>query len=180
MATASRIFSAAGQMREATALSTLAASALALEPGQMCLVSMACRGGDGLLPLAITHAQPTASRQLQRLLAPRRQTPADAFSRAVFRSGGALRMAISSPRLLRLWLPDAYWPYVERTGVNSVLAAALRDHNRVFGTLLLWRERDHPAFDELDLAYVVSLAARLTLGLATDPMLASMAPASVS
>jgi hypothetical protein len=176
MATASRIFSAAD---EATALSTLAASALAVEPGQMCLVSMACRGADGVLPVAIAHARPTESRQLQRVLVPRRQTPADAFSRAVFRSGGALRMAISSPRLLRLWLPEAYWAYVERTGVSGVLAAALRDRNRVFGTLLLWRERDYPAFDELDQAYVVSLAARLTLGLATHPTAVSMAPSAV-
>ena len=141
----------------------------------MCLVSMACRGGDGLRPVAVAHARPTESRKLQRFLAPDRQTPADAFSRAVFRSGGALHMAISSPRLLRLWLPEAYWPYAERTGVSGVLAAALRDRDRVFGTLLLWRERDQPAFNELDQAYVVSLAARLTLGLATHPMAASMA-----
>ena len=29
-------------------LSTVAAGALAAEPGQLCLVSLACRGGDGL------------------------------------------------------------------------------------------------------------------------------------
>jgi GAF domain-containing protein len=86
-------------------------------------------------------------------------------------------MAISSPRVLRLWLPETYWPSAERAGVSSVLAAALRDRDRVFGTLLLWREHDQPAFNELDEAYVVSLAARLTLGLARHPMAASMAPA---
>jgi hypothetical protein len=175
MATASRIFAAAAG---ADALAALAASALAEEPGQMCLVSMACREGDGLRPVAVAHARPTESRKLQRFLAANRPTPpADAFSRAVLRSGGALHMAISSPRVLRLWLPEAYWPSAERAEVSSVLAAALRDRERVFGTLLLWRERDEPAFNELDQAYVVSLATRLALGLATLPMAAWMTPA---
>src|SRR6185312_14725422 len=114
MSTASGIFAAAGQ--GAHAVPALAANALAAVPGQMCLVSMACRGGDGLRPVAVAHAQPGESRKLRRLLAPNRATPrvSDAFSRAVFRSGGALRMAISSPRVLRLWLPEDYWPTAER------------------------------------------------------------------
>ena len=177
MATASHLFSAAS---DPIALSTLAARVLAGEPGQMCLVSMACRGGDGLRPVAVAHERPTESRRLQRILAPNRRTPPDAFSCEVYRSGGALRMVISSQLQLPLWLPDAYWACVERTGVSGVLAAALRDRDRVFGTLLLWRERDRPAFNELDQAYVVSLAARLTLGLATHPMAASGAPAALA
>jgi hypothetical protein len=176
MATASRIFSVA---EDVEALSNVAAGMLAVEPGQLCLVSLACRGGDALRPVALAHERPTESRTLRRVLTPQLRTPADAFSREVFRSGGALRMVISRPRQLRLWLPDAYWAYVERTGVSGVLAAALRDRDRVFGTLLLWRERDQPAFNELDQAYVVSLAARLTLGLATHPMAASMALAAL-
>jgi hypothetical protein len=163
MATASDIFTAAG---DAEALSNLAASALAVEPGQLCLVSLASPGSDSLRPVAVAHERPTESRRLSGVVAPRRHTPADAFSRAVLRSGGALHMAISSPRLLRLWLPAAYWPFVERTGVSGVLAAALRDGDRVIGALLLWRERDQPAFNELDQAYVTSLGSRLALGLA--------------
>jgi hypothetical protein len=177
MATASRIFGAGEAIED---LSNVAAGVLATEPGQLCLVSLACRGGDGLRPVALAHARAAESRALRRVLAPRLQTPADAFSREVFRSGGALRMVISSPRQVQLWLPDAYWAYVERAGVSSVLAAALRDRERVFGTLLLWRERDQPAFDEFDQAYVTSLAARLTVGLATHPMAASRTPAPLS
>lgn len=162
MAAASRIFAAAA---DADGLTNVAAGALAAEPGQLCLVSLACHGGDGLRPVALSHVRPTESRRLRRVLAPDLQTPADAFSRAVFRSGGALRMAINSPRQLQLWLPDAYWAYVERAGVSGVLAAALRDERRILGALLLWRERGEPAFDEFDQAYVTSLAARLSVGL---------------
>lgn len=164
MATAARVFSAT---TDATALLNLAAGELAAEPGQMCLVSLANSAGDSLRPVAVAHERPAVSRSLSRIVAPRCQTPADAFSRAVLRTGGALRMAIGSPHMLRLWLPNVYWPYAERAGVSGVLAAALRDHDRVVGTLFLWRERDQPAFDEVDQAYVMSLAARLTLGLAT-------------
>jgi GAF domain-containing protein len=87
-------------------------------------------------------------------------------------------MAIGSPHVLRLWLPSVYWPYAERAGVSGVLAAALRDRDRVFGALLLLRERDQPAFNEVDQAYVTSLAARLALGLTTHPLLASIAPSA--
>jgi GAF domain-containing protein len=169
MTTASRIFAAAP---DATALPQLAASALADAPGQMCLLSLT--GGDGanLRPMALAHVRPNASRRLHGVLAPIHQTPADAFSREVLRSGRALRMPIGSPRLLRLWLPDAYWPYVEQVGVSGVLAAALRDRDRVVGTVLLWREHGQPAFDESDQAYVVSLGARLALGLAAHPRVA--------
>src|ERR1700704_6406801 len=80
MATASRIFAAAGGTR---ALAEVAAGVLAVEPGQMCLVSLAC-GGDGLRPVALGHARRTEERGLQRVLAPHLETPADAFSRAVF------------------------------------------------------------------------------------------------
>lgn len=177
MATASRIFAATDGI---DGLANVAAGVLAVEPGQMCLVSLACRGGDSLRPVALAHARPTESRTLRRVLGARRHTPADAFSREVFRSGGALRMVIRSPRQVRLWLPDAYWTYVERAGVSSVLAAALRDRERIFGTLLLWRERDRPAFDEFDQDYVTSLAARLTVGLATHPMAVSRAPAALT
>lgn len=177
MATASRLFSAACS---ANALADLAASALAVEPGQMCLLSLAGHGGESLRPVALAHVRPNVSRTLNRLVVPSRQTPADAFSRAVLRSGSALRMAIGSPSMLRLWLPDVYWPYVERAAVSGVLAAALRDDNRVFGALLLWRERDQPAFDELDQAYVMSLAARLALGLATHPLVAPIAPGALA
>jgi GAF domain-containing protein len=172
MSTASRLFSATC---DPGALPDLAASLLAVEPGQMCVVSLAGPGDESLRPVAIAHVRPNVSRSLRGIVAPDRNTPADAFSRTVLRSGRALRMAIGSPHVLRLWLPSVYWPYAERAGVSGVLAAALRDRDRVFGALLLLRERDQPAFNEVDQTYVTSLAARLALALTTHPLLASIA-----
>jgi GAF domain-containing protein len=169
MAAASHIFAAAP---DANALPKLAATALADTPGQMCLVSLAGQGDESLRPVAIAHARPNAARNLHPVLAQDPHTPADAFSCEVFRSGRALRMQIGRPRILRLWLPDVYWPHVERVGVSGVLAAALRHRGRVVGALLLWRERDQPAFDASDQAYVVSLAERLAFGLATHQLVA--------
>jgi GAF domain-containing protein len=136
----------------------------------MCLVSLASSGGEGLRPVAVAHRRASASRYLRSVIGQQRDTPPDAFSKAVLRSGGALRMAISRPDQLRLWLPPVYWPYVERVAVNGVLAAALTGRNRAFGALLLWREGDQPPFDESDETYLVILAMRLALGLADHPL----------
>jgi GAF domain-containing protein len=170
MAGASRLFSAAA---DADALPDLAARALAIEPGQMCVVSLADRSGANLRPVAVAHIRLNVERNLRHAVLDAHRPSADAFSHAVLRSGSALRMVIDSPSMLRLWLPDVYWPYVERAAVSGVLAAALRDRERVFGALLLWREGNQPPFDELDQAYVVSLAQRLGLGLATHALVAS-------
>jgi GAF domain-containing protein len=167
MATASRLYTAAAG---SDALPGLTAKALANVPGQMCLVSLTSKGGEDLRPVAISHAHAGAARKLRNAIVTGRNAPADAFSHTVLRSGGALRMAISRPRQLRLWLPPVYWPYVEQAAVSGVLAAALTDRNRAFGALLLWREGDQPAFDESDEAYVVALATRLALGLADHPL----------
>jgi GAF domain-containing protein len=175
MATASRLYAAAAG---SAALPSLTAKALATQPGQMCMVSFVARGDEGLRPVAASHAQAGTARYLRSVIVPRRNTPADAFSHTVLRSGGALRMAITRPRQLRLWLPAVYWPYVERAGVTGVLAAALMERGQPFGALLLWRERDQPPFDESDQAYVVTLAARLALGLAEHPLVGSAPTAS--
>jgi GAF domain-containing protein len=159
MAAASELFS--GQS-DTPQLLTAAADALSAEPGPVCLVSVADTGGD-LLPLAIAHADPTASRALQSILARSRSAPADAFSCMVARTGGSLRVAISIPWLLELWLPAAYLAYAKRTQISNVLAAALVRQGTVQGTLLLWREHGQPAFSEADEAYVTGLAARLAL-----------------
>jgi hypothetical protein len=170
MATASGLFAAAA---ETDSLPDLTATALAVAPGQMCLVSLAPSGGEGLRPVAVSHARASSSRYLRSVIVPQRKTPADAFSHTVLRSGGVLRMAINRPRQLRLWLPPVYWPYVERTAVSGVLAAALTERKRAFGALLLWREHDQPPFDESDEAYLVTLAMRLALGLAHHPIVSS-------
>jgi hypothetical protein len=167
MATASRLYTAAAG---SDALLGLTAKALANVPGQMCLVSLAPGSGGGLRPVAVSHALAGATRHLRNVIVAGRNTPADAFSDTVSRSGGGLRMAISRPRQLRLWLPPVYWRYVERAAVSAVLAAALTDRDRAVGAVLLWREGDQPAFDESDEAYVVSLATRLALGLADHPL----------
>ncbi|MDQ6673758.1 MAG: hypothetical protein M3069_23940 [Chloroflexota bacterium] len=176
LASASRLFSAAA---EGKPLPDLVASALAAEPGEMCLVSLADRTGASLRPVAVAHRRPSVGRKLHSIVSAATPTPADAFSHAVLRSGSALRMAISNPSMLRLWLPEVYWPYTDCAAVSGVLAAPLIDREWVFGALLMWRERDQPRFDELDQAYVVSLAQRLALGLVTHPVVSSTPPAAL-
>jgi GAF domain-containing protein len=78
-------------------------------------------------------------------------------------------MAITNPKLLRLWLPHQYWAYAERQRVSSVLAVPLVHDRRVLGTFLLWRERGQPAFGAADEAYVSVLAGRLAVALAHPP-----------
>ena len=143
-----------------------AAEELAHELGQACLVSLLGAPDGGLQPVSIAHARPRSARVLRRLIGTQHAPLSDAFSRAVQRTGGALRMRSGRPRQFRLWLPEAYWHYAEGTPMTSVLAAALRQRRGVVGTLLLWREGDQPAFDAADEAYVVELAARLAQALA--------------
>jgi hypothetical protein len=138
------------------------ATALASQPGQACVVSLAGRGGARLRPVAVAHERASTAQCLRQNLVPAK---ADAFSRTVQRSGRALRMRIDSPAVLRLWLPDEYWPYAERAALSGVLAVALTRRTSVLGTLLLWRERDQPAFADADQDYVVEVAARIALAL---------------
>jgi GAF domain-containing protein len=164
MLTASRLFLGANAAAED--LLQLSASTLAYEPGQMCLISLAARSqADSLRPAAVAHVDPTAHAQLQRILLDARSLPADAFSRAAFRARSAVRMNIENRRVLRLWLPAPYWPYVERVGIASVMGLAIRARSRPVGTLLLWRQPGLPAFDRADQEYVACLAARLALAL---------------
>jgi hypothetical protein len=176
MATASRLYAAGSQPHE---LPVLAAHELAIDPGDMCLVSLRSNALEALRPVAVAHARPSAQRHLRSVVASRERAekddtttttttpPADAFSQTVVRTRGTLRMTIDSPRQLRLWFPPVYWPYLERAGVSSVMAAALVHRHLVLGALLLWRERDQPAFDTSDAEYVSQLATRVALGLRT-------------
>ncbi|HEY3062713.1 MAG TPA: hypothetical protein VGL99_27385 [Chloroflexota bacterium] len=162
MRTAAALFGAAA---DAPPLVMRTAESLAQAPGQACLVSLVGPAGGELGPVAVAHAEARHTRALRRIVGHARRVAADAFSRTVQRTGGALCLSITRPRQLRLWLPEAYWSYAERRAVHGVLAVALRRRRRVVGTLLLWREADQPGFDEADQAYVVELAGRVALGL---------------
>jgi GAF domain-containing protein len=140
------------------------ARTLALEPGQMCLVSLVHQ--DVLQPVVVDHAGMDAANHLRSLIVPGRATPADAFSLQALRTGRTYKMPIGDPRLPPLWLPSAYWSYTERVHINGVLAAPLRTREERLGALLLWRENGAPAFDEADADYVDGLAARLAVALA--------------
>jgi hypothetical protein len=160
LSTASDLFAAAGDTRS---LLRGTAEALAAAPGAMCLVSLA--DGDVLRPYTVAHRSPGASRRLRRILTEASASPADAFSRSVQRNAGALRMSVGSTRLLRLWLPRAYWSYVERVRVSEVVAAALVQQSQVLGTVLLWRESGQAAYSREDQAYVQAVARRVAMGL---------------
>lgn len=162
MRMADRIFSTAA---DTTDLLQMAVEALAAQPGHACLISLL--DGEGTLrPVCVAHAGPEGSVDLRPRLLAAQPTVADAFSRAVQRSGGSLRMRIGNPRLWRLWLPPAYWTYADQVHVAAVLAAALSRHGRVVGTLLLWREgASARCFTAADQAFVTAMAGRLALGL---------------
>jgi hypothetical protein len=160
MAAASDLFARAN---DTPSLLRITAEALAAGPGCMCLVSLV--GDDGLEPYAIAHGRPAAQRRLRRIVADPAGIPADAFSRTVHRTCGPLRMPIGSAHVLRLWLPHAYWSYLERVRVQGVLAAPLARGGQVLGTLLLWRECEQATYAEADQAYVSALAGRLALDL---------------
>jgi hypothetical protein len=152
----------AGVRLDSVCLLSEAAESLALDPGEMCLISLG--SGEGRLrPTVIAHAEPGVRKQLQRILG--RGLAPDAFSRSVARSLSSLNMPISQPRLMRLWLPPQLWACAETAEVNSVLACALVRARCLVGTLLLWRERKHSAFVEEDLSYVTALGERLALAL---------------
>jgi hypothetical protein len=121
--------------------------------------------GNTLEPVTIAHQRGGLIRTLREGMRGGLRPAADAFSREVQRTGRSLRMPIVNPRQLELWLPSAYLPLAEGTGVCGVLAAALTNRSRVVGTLLVWRERGQPPFAEADEAYVSALATRLGLGL---------------
>jgi hypothetical protein len=159
-ATASDLFASA---RDTRSLLRGTAEALAGAPGAMCLVSLA--DGEVLRPYTVAHRSPGSSRRLRRIVAEASASSADAFSRSVQRNAGSLRMSLGSTRLLRLWLPPAYWAYVERVRVREVVAAALAQRGQVLGTVLLWRESGQSAYSREDQAYVQAVAARVSMGL---------------
>jgi hypothetical protein len=159
-ATASDLFASA---RDARSLLRGTAEALAAAPGAMCLVSLA--EGGVLRPYTVAHRSPGSARRLRRIVAEAHASPADAFSRSVLRNAGSLRMSVGSTRLLRLWLPKAYWSYVERVRVREVVAAVLARQGQVLGTVLLWRESGQLAYSREDQAYVHAVAQRVSMGL---------------
>ena len=180
MRTAERVFATTS---DPPGLLQTAAEALALQPGHACLISLVePDGAAGVLrPVWLAHARPSAIGELRAavlgagagpsqasILASTARTTAgtDAFSRAVQRTGGTLRMQLDNPRLWRLWLPRAYWPYADEVHIKAVLASALCRHGQVVGTLLLWREGETAEpFTAADQAYVAAMAARLALGI---------------
>jgi GAF domain-containing protein len=162
MLTAAELFATTRTPRE---LLGRAAELLAEEPGQLCLISRVRGPGNTLEPVTIAHQRGGLIRTLREGMRGGLRPAADAFSREVQRTGRSLRMPIVNPRQLELWLPSAYLPLAEGTGVCGVLAAALTNRSRVVGTLLVWRERGQPPFAEADEAYVSALATRLGLGL---------------
>jgi len=173
MTTASELYASA---RDTPTLLRNAANSLAARPGAMCLVSLA--GSDGLRPFTVAHREPGFARDLEQILAVSREAPpADAFSQTVQRNGGSLRMDVGSTGTLRLWLPPAYWTYLERTRVRRVLAAALVRRGQVRGTLLLWREQDQAEYVAADQAFVSELAGRLAQGIALRNAIAATATA---
>jgi hypothetical protein len=159
-ATASDLFASAHDTRS---LLRGTAEALAAAPGAMCLVSLA--DGEVLRPYTVAHRSQHASRRLRRIVAEAGASSADAFSRSVQRNAGSLRMSIGSTRLLRLWLPQAYWSYVDHVHVREVVAAALAQQGQVLGTVLLWRESGQSAYSREDQAYVQAVARRVSMGL---------------
>lgn len=161
MRTAERVFAATS---DPAGLLHTAAEALAIYPGQMCLVSLI--EGSVLRPTDVAHVRTASAIELRSAMLRLDDFRADAFSRAVQRTGGGLRMQISNPSLLQLWLPRAYWDYAARTRISNVLAAPLTARRHVLGTLLLWREGTAaPPYTVADQAYLAGLAVRLALAL---------------
>jgi GAF domain-containing protein len=145
-----------------------ASRTLARDPGDMCVISLAAHTSDSLTPVSVAHRRRDTARDLQRLVhhhAAAEPPTTDAFSREVQSTGQPLKMPVGSSRVLHLWLPPAYWSYVDEQGVSGVLAAGLKRRGHVFGTLLLLREGDRGAFGESDQAYVTALAERLAVAL---------------
>jgi hypothetical protein len=159
-ATASDLFASA---RDTRSLLRGTAEALAAAPGAMCLVSLT--DGEVLRPYTVAHRSPGSTRRLRRIVTEAGASSADAFSRSVQRNAGSLRMSIGSTKLLRLWLPQAYWSYVDRVRVREVVAAALAQQGQVLGTVLLWRESGQAAYSREDQAYVQAVASRVSMGL---------------
>jgi GAF domain-containing protein len=129
-----------------------ASRVLAREPGDVCVLSLVREADDSLEPVRAVHGYRRNGLDVDQ---------SDAFSRGARHERAAFRMPISDPSLLRLWLPRAYWSYVERYPLSSVLAAPMLQRGRVRGTLVLWREQPRPAFDDADQAYVAAVANRL-------------------
>lgn len=162
LATASDLF-ATGRAG-VPALLQATAEALASVPGAMCMVSLADR--DVLRPVSVAHVNASADDELREIIARSRPgDDVDAFSKTVQGNRGSMRMYIGNAGQLRLWLPRAYWSYVERARVRSVLAAALAREHQVLGTLLLWREGSQAAYTVSEEAYVRALARRLAVAL---------------
>jgi GAF domain-containing protein len=167
MATAARVFA---QPAPAGRLIGRAARVVAHDLGCVCVISVV-GGTDHSLRLAcVAHPRPRAVHALRRALR-HAHTPSsglvDAFSRTVQSTRRSLRMPIGEARVLRLWLPEPYWAYVEHHGVRDVLAVPLiTAAEHMLGALVVWRERGQAAFSDDDLAYLEALAGRLALGIA--------------
>jgi GAF domain-containing protein len=168
MATAAKLFTHATTPRR---LVGSAARMLASEPGNVCVISLVSEHDQHLRPVRVAHTRSADTRELRRALEQPRHVASnvvDAFSRAVQRSGRSLRMAIGEVWVARLWLPEPYWAHLERHGITSVLGAPLRTPaGSLLGTLVVWRERDQPAYTGADEAFLNALAGRLALGIAT-------------
>jgi hypothetical protein len=161
MRTAERVFASTDTRAE---LLATAADALAIHPGQMCLVSIG--QGDVLRPAGVAHVLSDRAAELRDIIQRLDGAPADAFSRAAQHHCAALSMRIGNPALLHLWLPEAYLEYARRTRVSTILAAPLAVRGTLLGTLLLWREgEDATPYTAADQAYVAGLAGRVALAL---------------
>lgn len=161
VADASRAFaeSSADPMRVVDAL----AQVLSQRIGDMCAVRLLSDDGGWLEPVAAHHVVPELESELAEMMFSSAQRASEGLTSPLLRGEAHVLIPQFDWRQHGSVIAQPYCDWMDRRGMHSVLAVAMRANERVLGTVLLGRQTAGQPYDEQDLALVQDLADRATL-----------------
>jgi PAS domain S-box-containing protein len=133
---------------------------LALRLGDMCAVRLVSADGEWLEPVAAHHPDPALDEELRELVFSTPMRVSEGITGPLVRGAPHVLIPYYDSSQFRAKVYDVW---VQKRGMYSVLAVAMRNEGRVVGTVLLGRQTPDKPYDEQDLALVQDLADRAGL-----------------
>ncbi len=160
---ASRLFAEAGL--DFPSLMNTIAQHVAHLIGDHCSVLLLSEDRSVFSQHSFYHRDPEALAYLRSLMTGLIQRSDEGLNGLVIRSGQPLLIPDVDPAEIKELAIPAYWAFVERYGVKSILAVPLRVRGRVIGTLFSARDQDGASYTLEDQGFLQDLADRVALAI---------------
>ncbi|MBX6342332.1 MAG: GAF domain-containing protein, partial [Thermomicrobiaceae bacterium] len=128
--------------------------------GDACIIRLLSEDGAWLVPAAVFHPDPQASRVTREVLAAVRHRATEGLSGRVVATGEPLLIAETTPEALRHHTKREYLPHLEAFPVYGLLVVPLRALGRTVGTVSLSRSAPGRPYTLDDQAFLLDIVER--------------------